>query len=405
MNKDLIKYVWNNLLQRKKRSFLTILSIFIGVMAIFALVSFGQGLSSYVDSISEQMGADKITIMSKGGFGNPVDSAFTFSEKDVEFVRKIQGVEEATGFVIGPAQVQKDLKDSPKYYYAVSYPEQKYHDFAQELFTLTLKEGRQLKDDDTNKVVVGYDYGEDNKIFSRGLDLGEKFFVNEKKVEVVGIYNSLGNPSDDRNIYFTENAMFDFLGVKREYQQIALRAAPGENPSDLADKIKKEFRKYKNQEKGKEDFTVQTFQELIESFSSILGVINGVLVIIGLISVLVAAVNIMNTMYTAVLERTQEIGIMKAVGAQNSSILFIFVFESGLLGIIGSTVGMGLGYLIAEAGGALAKGAGYALLQPAYPYWLIIGVLLFGFLMGVFSGLAPAVQASKQKPVDALRYE
>jgi len=110
-------------------------------------------------------------------------------------------------------------------------------------------------------------------------------------------------------------------------------------------------------------------------------------------------------MYTAVLERTQEIGIMKAVGAQNSSILFIFVFESGLLGIIGSTVGMGLGYLIAEAGGALAKGAGYALLQPAYPYWLIIGVLLFGFLMGVFSGLAPAVQASKQKPVDALRYE
>lgn len=405
MNKDLIKYVWNNLVERKKRSFLTILSIFIGVMAIFALVSFGEGLSSYVDKMADEMGADKITILAKGGFGNPLEAGFTFSEDDVEFVRKISGVEEAVGFVVTSIKVQESLKDHPKYYYAISYPEERYMQLARELSTLKVYKGRELKDGDIAKVTVGYDYGQDNKIFSRGLKVGSKFYVNGKKVEIVGIYESIGNPSDDRNVYFTEEAMFSFLGLERQYQQIAVRAAKTENPSELADKIEERFRRHKNQKAGKEDFTVQTFEELIESFSSILGVIKGVLVIIGLISVFVAAVNILNTMYTAVLERTQEIGIMKAIGAQNKSILFIFIFEAGLLGIIGAAVGMGLGYIIAETGGALAAGAGYSALQPIYPLWLIIGVLVFGFLMGALSGLAPAIHASKQKPVEALRYE
>ena len=96
---------------------------------------------------------------------------------------------------------------------------------------------------------------------------------------------------------------------------------------------------------------------------------------------------------------------MKAVGARNSDILFVFIFESGLLGMIGGIIGVILGYGIASAGGAAAAGAGYSALQPAFPPTLIIGCIFFAFMVGAGAGVMPAWRASRLKPVEALRYE
>ena len=133
--------------------------------------------------------------------------------------------------------------------------------------------------------------------------------------------------------------------------------------------------------------------------------LNAILVIISGISIVVAAVNIMNTMYTSVIERTREIGVMKAIGSRNRQILNVFVIESGILGLIGGILGILLGYSIAKIGQFVAKTYGLTFLKPYFPLWLIVGCLLFAFLVGAGSGLLPAVQASRQKPVDALRYE
>jgi putative ABC transport system permease protein len=121
--------------------------------------------------------------------------------------------------------------------------------------------------------------------------------------------------------------------------------------------------------------------------------------------VVVAAVNIMNTMYTAVLERTGEIGIMKAVGARNSDILFIFVFEAGLLGAMGGVLGVILGYIVAKIGGGIAAASGFSLLQPIFPWTLVLGCIVFAFLVGAGAGIMPAYKASRLRPVEALRYE
>ena len=96
---------------------------------------------------------------------------------------------------------------------------------------------------------------------------------------------------------------------------------------------------------------------------------------------------------------------MKAVGARNSEIMFIFIFESGMLGMIGGTIGVLLGYIVATTGGKIAAAAGYALLKPIFPPVLIIGCILFSLIVGAASGVMPALRASKLKPVDALRYE
>ena len=127
---------------------------------------------------------------------------------------------------------------------------------------------------------------------------------------------------------------------------------------------------------------------------------------IAAISLLVGGIGIMNTMYTSVLERTREIGTMKAVGAKNSDILFLFLFESGLLGLVGGAIGVGIGLGLGKTAEYIATvQLGTNLLQASTDSWLIFGALLFSFIIGALSGVLPAMQASKLKPVDALRYE
>ncbi len=405
MKLDYLKYSVDNVLHRRMRSSLTIISILIGIAAIYALVSFGQGLSIYVEDISTQMGVDKLMIMSKGLQSSGFDLDFYIAKEEVDFLGKIRGIETIVGTYLINAEVEH--KKQKRYAFGMSFPTGgKAQEIFKEMMTVDLEKGRFLKDGDTSKVVLGYNYLFDNEIFDRRLVLGDKITVNGVSVEVVGFFEQIGNPQDDSNIYFTEEGLLAIEpDTKDKFQWVLARVASDFNPTEVGERAEEKFRKYKGQKEGQEDFTIQTFEQAMEMFTNIFGIVNGVLVLIALISMVVAAVNIMNTMYTAVLERTQEIGVMKAIGARNSDIMVIFIFESGLLGIIGGLLGIGLGYLISSGGGAIAAGAGYTMLQPAFPWQLTLGCLLFAFFVGAFSGFFPARQASKLKPVDALRYE
>jgi len=111
----------------------------------------------------------------------------------------------------------------------------------------------------------------------------------------------------------------------------------------------------------------------------------------------------MNTMYTTVLERTKEIGIMKSIGATNNNILLLFLIESGVLGLAGGLVGIILGFLISKTGEFVAVKLGAEFFRSSFSLFLIIGSLMFSFLIGAVSGLLPARQASKMQPVEAFR--
>ena len=129
-------------------------------------------------------------------------------------------------------------------------------------------------------------------------------------------------------------------------------------------------------------------------------------VIVALISVFIGAIGIVNTMTTSVLERTKEIGIMKAIGARNEHILYLFLVESGLYGFFGGLIGIVLGIGFAKLVElAFVVAVGPAFLSIKIDWILVIGTLIFSFLIGVLSGIAPARRASKLNPVDSLRYE
>lgn len=403
MRLEFFGYAMSNLLHRKLRSGLTVLSILIGITAIFALVSFGMGIQSYVDQIAQNAGVDKLFVQAKGIGAPGTDDNFAITQDDVDFIDKVNGVAEATGNYVKGVAIKKDKQT--KFVFGVGYDPDKAK-LIEGSFSVTVIKGRQLRKGDDDKIVLGYNYKLAKKGFDKPVDLGEKLEVGGKEFEVIGFYEPIGNPHDDTNAYFTHEGMESmFPEAKERYGYAIVRSEQGVKTEELADLLKERLRKHKGQKEGKEDFFVQTFEDALKVFGNIVMVINGILFLIALISLVVASVNTMNTMYTAVVERTKEIGIMKAVGATNKDILYIFIIEAGIIGMIGGILGVVFGFGIASVGGSIAAAYGFGSLQPVFPLALVVGCILFSFLVGALSGILPARQAARLRPVDALRYE
>ncbi len=403
--KDIIKYSLSNLWNRKLRSFLTILSILIGITAIFALSSFGMGMQLFIKDVAKQMGTDKVMMMPRDYMTAMEKTNVVFTEEDMNFIRKINGVDEVTGMMFASAKFKfKDYKEIYPFAMGMSTDTDEKR-LAEEMFAgYGVEKGRAIKKGDVLKAALGYNYLVPNRAFKKPVSLGDKIEINDVKVEVVGFYEEIGNPGDDVNVYLSLEGFKEIFG-DTDYFFLLIRSAPDQNPTELAEKIKEKYRKHKDQEKGEEEFFVQTYEEMMEVYTAVMNILVGILILIALISVFVAAVNIMNSMYTSILERTREIGVMKSIGATNKTILFVFILESGTLGLLGGILGVLLGYGIAKTGGLIASYYGLAMLGPAFPLWLTISCLIFAFAVGAASGFLPAKQASKLKPVDALRYE
>ena len=396
-----------NLRHRKKRAYLTIIGVFIGIMAVVALVSLGQGLEAGVDEQFSKLGVDKIFVQPRGaGIGDVGGTAPNpIGEKDIERIRSVSGVAEAAGTKFRAAQVEwRDTTVFPLIYEIPT--DSRERALIVETFTIEIAEGRMLENGDRTRALVGSRFTDRAK-YEDPLVLGRTVSVNGIEVEVVGILKQSGDPGIDEGIFIPTTSYDDaFPSGVGEADYIIVRIDRTEDPVSMEARIEESLRNLRDVKEGEEDFSVQTTEDLRESFDTILNIIQVVLTGIALISLLVGAVGITNTMYTAVLERTKEIGIMKAVGARNEDILKIFLIESGLLGLMGGLVGVALGLGISYLGSVIAAQAlGSAIIKFVAPWWLIVGALVFGFVIGALAGFLPARQAANMRPVDSLRYE
>jgi len=400
LDKENVNYSLRNLKQRKGRSFLTVFSILIGIATIFIFISYGWGLYAYTDSLASSSSADKVLVMAKGmGGATGGDSSFALTKDDLDAIEKASGVYEASGVYMQSVEISKS--NELKYAYMMAYDPKK--PLILDLFQAEPEKGRFLRSGDTG-VVLGYGYYVDEKIFPRAYEINEIIELNGNKLRIIGFMESVGNPADDANIYMTNDKFEDLFPEKESYAQIIARVDT-DNMARTIDNIERNLRKERDLEKGKEDFFVQSFEEMLESYAGAINIIIGFVILIALISVLVSGINTANTMITSVLERYKEIGVLKAIGARNSRIFTIFLFESAFLGFVAGVLGTAIGFGLSWAGGRILLSQGLGFLQPYFAWQLFAGCIAFAVLTGAISGVIPAFNASKTNTVDALRYE
>jgi putative ABC transport system permease protein len=408
MIKDYFKLAWENISHRKVRSWLTIIGIVIGIAAVVALISLGQGVKKVITDEFAKAGTDKIYIIPGSGFSTQGAKGLQpLTEHDTEIIRRTKGVKEATGLLMKSARIEynKNIYFST----IVGLPLDDSRKLLEESYNLEYIAGRSLRPGDKYKIIAGSDINK-GKILGKSVSVGDKLKIEGVEFEVIGALKSMGDPGIDGSIIMPKEISQELFKVNypngHEESQIIARTEIGEDPAIVAENIKKELRRSRGVKEDEEDFTVQTTAQLLESFGVILDALTAIVIGIAGISLFVGGVGILNTMYTAVLQRTSEIGVMKAIGAKNSHILKIFLIESGMLGLIGGAIGlligMGLSSLIAFVGRTFLD---TQLLYAYFPWYLIIGSLLFAFVVGALSGVLPAIQASRQNPVEALRYE
>ncbi len=400
MNKQFFKLSFNNLKNRKLRSGLTLLGIVISVMVIFVLISLSLGLQNGIEQQFERMGRDKIFIYPTGIPG--VASASSLTLDDVDAIEKVNGVKLSFYATINTAEVS--WKDKTRYLFTMGVPNDNKEviNLVQESFTIEVKDGNFFQKGESNKIVLGYKIPE---VFP-GIGIGDKLSLNDKKYRVIGILETLGNDGDDKSLYISYDDSKELFGNGNNLDYLGIQIDDVDDMKKITSRIESKLDKLRDVDEETRDYVIQTPEDLLESFNSILSILTVFLVGIGGISIFVGAVGIANTMYTSVVERTKEIGIMKAIGAKNSSISIIFLIESGLLGLIGGLTGMMVGFGVSELVGFLAlKLAGTTYLQPVYPISMLVSLIFFSILIGIVSGILPSKNASKTNIVDALRYE
>ena len=399
--KDYIIFAVKSFKARKLRTFLTMLGIFVGIAAVVSLVSLGQGLEKAITEQFESLGTNKLMIMPKGGLYGMGSSA-VLDKDDLKIIQNAKGIRNAGGFVSKVASIE--FGNERKYSWITGLPQDESKKIISDISTFKIEQGRDLKKSDSYKTVIGKMLA-DGDFFDKKVRIGDKLLVENRKFEVIGILGTIGNPQDDSQLIINLDSAVELFGGKEEYMTIMADVVDGETPSKVAESLKRNLRRHRGLKQGEEDFSIQTFEEMLESFGSILLIVQSVLIGIAAISLLVGGVGIMNTMYTSVFQRTNEIGIMKAIGARNSDILLIFLIESGFLGMIGGAVGIGIGFAIGKTVELAASQYGLEMFKASFPWYLILGALAFSFIVGSIAGVFPARQASKLKPVDALRYE
>ena len=401
ISRESIRYSLNNIKQSKARSILTILSIFVGIATIFIFVSYGWGLYDYIDEFTSSSSADKLMIMPKGVGIPGMDDTFKLLDDDIRAIESTAGVYEATGTYMDVGELIQD--DSRKYAFVISYDPDL--PMIMELSDIGVIEGRALRSGDSGKVTLGYNYLVKDRIFPKAYSLNSKIEVQGQELRIVGFYESVGNPQDDSNIYVTNDFMSELYPDEELSYGMIIARADKDNVDGVGDNVEKSLRQSRDLDEGKEDFTVQSYADLLESFTIVLDIIIGFIFLIAFISIVVSAVNTANTMITSVLERFKEIGILKSIGARNSEIFKIFLFESGFLGFVAGVIGVLAGWGATNLGANILDNMGYGFLSPHYSWVLFGGCIAFATLTGAISGMLPAWRASKINAVDALRYE
>ena len=398
---DIFTLPLSHVKKSKMRSWLTVIGIVIGVAAVVAIISIGQGLQESVQANLGNLGADLITVTpgfsrASTGFGGMGASSgnINLTDKDLNAIKQVPGVLYVNGMVSGSSDIRVGTEKTSVSVSGVDTA------VWRSMVTTKLEAGRYLQPGDSNTVVIGYSLAHDT--FLQQITLNRPITIGSKTFKVVGIFaKSGGFGGGDNAVYMPADQARDVIteSLSRNiFNSIMVKVADQAQANKIADDIIQKLMQSRHVNTRTRDFTVIAFASIQQQISSITQAISLFLTAIAAVSLLVGAVGIANTMFMSVMERTRQIGLLKALGATDNEVMKVFIMESGLFGFVGGVIGIICGILISVLISVIGLSA---VVTPQ----LLVFALAFSVFVGVLSGVAPARSAAKMNPVDALRFE
>jgi len=399
------------------RTVLTTLGIVIGIATVILVLSAGAGFHNIIDSQLATYGSNTVFIetrvppTTKSRAASPAASGFntafsgvvitSLKQRDLNDIKNLNNIKNDYGIATGSTVVGYRNTEKNVIFYGAGA----------DRFLIdqsTLKSGRfYTESEDRGALQVAIlGNGLASDLFGQSDPLGQLIHVGSLNFQVVGVYNPMGSLNGGDDILYIPliTAQKKILGI--DYMQLIIAEM---NDSKIGNSTAAQItsllaHNHNISDPDKNDFTVQTQEQALDTFNVIFNGLTILLIAIAAISLIVGGVGIMNIMYVTVTERTAEVGLKKALGARNADILNEFLIESVLVTILGGIIGIALGvvlsfivYLIATA-----FGLEWAFKVPLYS--IALGVVVSGTI-GITFGVLPARSAAKMNPIEALRYE
>ena len=403
--KDLFMLSTRMFKARTSRTLLTVLGMGVGISAILFLVSLGYGLQN---TILERITTSDSLLTLDAVPQN--SSPAILDQATVEKIKKMDGVTAISpNFQLNAQGQLDDLKTemsvtaiSPNYF---------------RLSGMKIGSGQFFTDENKEGIVISSSIA---RIFSKSVNemIGKEMtFVfsvpvekqdsddnnsitaqdNTRKVSLDKKFKIVGSVDSDQNTIYFNYSTLDDLGLTR-FNQLKVRCQSNQKMTGVRGTI---------QDMG---FLVSSLSETVDQTNKVFNVIKGILMLFGIIALIVSAIGMFNTMTITLLERTEEIGIMKSIGASDKTISLIFILESTIMGFLGGLMGILIGFLegmlfnaavnlIAVHFGGQKVGLFYS------PTWFVMSIIIFAAFVGFITGVIPARRASKIDPLDALRYK
>ena len=397
---------WESIVAHALRSFLTTLGIAIGVASVVAVIGLMQGMQASIAAQFEGLGGNSLSIAAF----TPVEDRLKgkvarLTPDDLDRIaERVDGIASITPLLSLPLQAMAEMRHGTQVAFAAIQGTT--HTY-QQVYNAYVQSGRFLSPADDQRRRRVCVLGEKTRE-NLGLEepIGAYVEMGGEWLKVVGVMESRGElfgiSQDDYALlpYSTLRSMNDPLADTDIAIQVAI--AEGADRTAVKARITQLLRHGHGLQPGEpDDFDIQSPEQISAAFGQIGTALTAVVASIVGISLVVGGIGIMNIMLVSVVERTREIGILKALGATRRQILMQFLIEALALAVLGGAVGLAVGFGLAAAVTALVP----SLPPAAVPLWAVALSLGFSGLVGVAFGILPASQAANLHPIEALRYE
>lgn len=403
MYKESFLMAWASLIANKLRSILTMLGIIIGVAAVIALVSIGNGVKQDIQDSISSLGSNLLMVMPGAprtpGVRPTAGSQKTLKVSDYEAIAKLDGVKAASPYTAGSYVAIYQSKNWTTSVSGVNYN-------FQDVNNWNMEEGRFISEKNVQNreriAVVGKTVVKN--LFAGEDPVGKEIRVKNIPFRVIGVLESkgngtMGNDQDDAIFIPYTTAMERVEGV--DYLRMVYVVAKDESGIDRLQSDIENLLRVRHGIKDPEldNFNIQNMKSIMDTMEQTTGTLTLFLGAVAAISLVVGGIGIMNIMLVSVTERTREIGIRKALGATYNVIVTQFLIEAVVISLMGGIIGIALGIGASHLIGTLS-GMSTVISIPTI-------ILSFGFSMaiGLVFGIYPARKAAKLNPIDALHYE